>query len=122
MILPMQYPICTWFIFRHYCYILKEWCAHNHTHFTHSVVVEADNVRLYHTLENSREYHAEDPQYLELVPESAPVVEALLHAYPKYITIENLPLEEESEKVSGVFLVFGSDSTKYLSMIDRLFY
>ncbi|XP_042856758.1 ribosomal oxygenase 1-like [Penaeus japonicus] len=66
------------------------------------VVVEADNVRLYHTLENSREYHAEDPQYLELVPESAPVVEALLHAYPKYITIENLPLEEESEKMAVV--------------------
>lgn len=60
-------------------------------------------MRLYHTLENSREYHAEEPQFLEIVPESAPVVEALIHAYPKYITIENLPLEEESEKVSGNF-------------------
>ncbi|XP_037799483.1 ribosomal oxygenase 1-like isoform X2 [Penaeus monodon] len=66
------------------------------------VVVEADNVRLYHTLENSREYHAEEPQFLEIVPESAPVVEALIHAYPKYITIENLPLEEESEKMAVV--------------------
>ncbi|ROT84728.1 putative bifunctional lysine-specific demethylase and histidyl-hydroxylase NO66-like [Penaeus vannamei] len=66
------------------------------------VVVEADNVRLYHTLENSREYHAEEPQYLEIVPESAPVVEALIHAYPQYITIENLPLEEETEKMAVV--------------------
>ena len=67
------------------------------------LLVEDEEIRIYHSLENSREYHQEEPQYLELAVEHGPGVEALIRAYPNYIAIENLPLETLEEKVSFIF-------------------
>lgn len=64
------------------------------------MVAEEESVNLYHCLENTREYHEEDPQFLEISLEQAPAIEALLQAYPNYIAIENLPLADDTEKVS----------------------
>ncbi|XP_045617936.1 ribosomal oxygenase 1 [Procambarus clarkii] len=64
------------------------------------VVAEEENVNVYHCLENTREYHQEQPQFIELAPETAPAIEALIHAYPKYITVECLPLNDETEKMA----------------------
>ncbi|XP_068217942.1 ribosomal oxygenase 1 [Palaemon carinicauda] len=64
------------------------------------VAEEADKVHIYHCLENSREYHKEEPQFLEITPEVAPAVEALIHTYPSYIAIESLPLATEEEKMA----------------------
>lgn len=64
------------------------------------VVAEQEVVRVYHTLENSREYHATEPQFVELSPEHAPAVECLVDQYPNFITIEELPLETEEEKMA----------------------
>ncbi|CAL4139169.1 unnamed protein product, partial [Meganyctiphanes norvegica] len=64
------------------------------------VVAEEDFVKVYHTLENSREYHAEDSKFLEVSPEHAPAVECLIDQYPNYITIEDLPLETQDEKMA----------------------
>ncbi|XP_066974293.1 ribosomal oxygenase 1 [Macrobrachium rosenbergii] len=63
------------------------------------LVAEEEKVHIYHCLENSREYHREEPQFLEVAPESAPAVEALIHTYPHYIAIESLPLKDEEEKM-----------------------
>ncbi|KAK4296408.1 hypothetical protein Pmani_031096 [Petrolisthes manimaculis] len=64
------------------------------------VVAEGEGVNLYHCLENTREYHQEEPQFLELALEQAPAVEALVQAYPNYIAIENLPLADDTEKMN----------------------
>ena len=63
------------------------------------LAVEDEKVHIYHTLENSREYHKEEPQFLEIDPESAIAVETLIHLYPAYIPIESLPMKDEGEKV-----------------------
>lgn len=54
------------------------------------LVVEADTVFLYYSVENSRQYHEVDEQYLEIDCGLAPAVEALIEAYPKYIKAEDL--------------------------------
>ncbi|KAB7500471.1 Bifunctional lysine-specific demethylase and histidyl-hydroxylase NO66 [Armadillidium nasatum] len=63
------------------------------------LLVENDSVRLFHSLENSREYHEEEPKFIEISPEIAPGIEKLLHSYPKYITIEDLPLDSLEDKM-----------------------
>ena len=42
------------------------------------LVMEEAQIRLYHSIENSREYHEFDPQYIELRPEIAPCVDFLI--------------------------------------------
>ena len=63
-------------------------------------------MRLYHSLENSAEYHAEDPKFLEVTPEEAGCIETLLHEYPKFIPIDDLPLEIDAEKVGLLLASF----------------
>lgn len=41
---------------------------------------------------------------MEIGADLAPAVEHLLHAYPAYVTIEDLPLSELDEKVENYFL------------------
>ena len=72
------------------------------------MVAEEDGVKIYHCLENTREYHQEEPQFFEMSHEHAPAVEALIHTYPKYITVENLPVEGDDEKVSLTLLLLGT--------------
>jgi lysine-specific demethylase/histidyl-hydroxylase NO66 len=64
------------------------------------LVTEEDNVRLYHTVDNSLEYHGEEPQYLEISFELAPAVEHLICSYPEFIKVSELPLDSEEQKVS----------------------
>lgn len=64
------------------------------------MVAEEDGVKIYHCLENSREYHQEEPQFFEMSHEHAPAVEALIHTYPKYIKVETLPVEGDDEKMT----------------------
>ncbi|XP_076054844.1 bifunctional lysine-specific demethylase and histidyl-hydroxylase NO66 [Oratosquilla oratoria] len=64
------------------------------------IVADEEVVKVYHTLENSREYHAEEPQYVEMSVEHAPAVEMLLHSYPDYLSIEELPLDNEEDKMT----------------------
>lgn len=64
------------------------------------MVAEEDGVKIFHCLENTREYHQEEPQFFEMSHEHAPAVEALIHTYPKYITVETLPVEGDDEKMT----------------------
>lgn len=56
-------------------------------------------MRLFYSVENSREYHKEDPKYLEIEECVAPAIEALIYKYPNYIPIEDLPLSNLEEQV-----------------------
>ncbi|KAG0410333.1 hypothetical protein HPB47_012545 [Ixodes persulcatus] len=70
------------------------------------LVVEEDSVRLYHSLDNSRVYQERDPQWVELDAERAPAVEALLHAYPGYLRIQELPLQGPTECMELASLLY----------------
>ncbi|KAK7104186.1 ribosomal oxygenase 1-like [Littorina saxatilis] len=63
------------------------------------MLTEEDEVRIYHTLENSRVYHGSDPQYIEISSEMAPAVEYLIDVYPEYVPIDGLPLDTLQEKL-----------------------
>lgn len=63
------------------------------------VVNEDDTIRIYYSVNNSREYHAEEPQYLEIDADLAPAVEALISHYPEYLAVEEFPIEDTAAKV-----------------------
>ncbi|XP_046577340.1 bifunctional lysine-specific demethylase and histidyl-hydroxylase NO66-like [Haliotis rubra] len=63
------------------------------------LVTEEDQVRIYHCLENSRVYHGNEPQFIEILAEAAPAVEYLIHAYPEYIAIDSLPLDNLQDRI-----------------------
>lgn len=87
------------------------------------LVMEEDAVRLYHTMENSREYHEYEAQFIEIGAELAPAIEFLLHEYPSYVRVDELPLETLDNKLDianllydkGLVMVIepGSDSSDY---------
>ena len=50
--------------------------------------------RLYHCVENTREYHEAEPQFIEIEAEHAEVVENLIQAYPSYLSLEMLQTKD----------------------------
>lgn len=64
------------------------------------LVAEEESVHIYHCMENSREYHRDEPQFLEVSMENAPAIETLIHTYPSYVPIESLPLQDDGEKMT----------------------
>ena len=50
--------------------------------------------RLYHCVGYSREFHELEPQYIEIDPEHAEVIENLIQAYPNYLSLEMLQTKE----------------------------
>ncbi|XP_034257102.1 ribosomal oxygenase 1-like [Thrips palmi] len=60
---------------------------------------EPDCVKLYHSMENSLEYHGEDIQWIEIPVHFAPAVEHLILSYPKFTPIYELPLENDADKI-----------------------
>uniref|UniRef100_A0A2P2I0X5 Bifunctional lysine-specific demethylase and histidyl-hydroxylase n=2 Tax=Hirondellea gigas TaxID=1518452 RepID=A0A2P2I0X5_9CRUS len=52
----------------------------------------SDEYRLYHSIGNSREYEGREEQFLVLDKKHLPAVHHLLHCYPSYISVEDLPL------------------------------
>lgn len=56
-------------------------------------------LRIYHSLENSKEYHAEEPQYLIVDFSMLPSLRHLTSAYPDFTEVSSLPHEDEDAKV-----------------------
>ena len=52
-------------------------------------------------MDNTREYHqiGEEPQFFEIEVETVPCIKSLINAYPNYITVEELPIEDLAEKM-----------------------
>ncbi|XP_054706568.1 ribosomal oxygenase 1-like [Uloborus diversus] len=68
------------------------------------MVFEEDSVRLYHTLANSKEYKENEIKYVEADETLIPAVQFLLHSFPNYIEVADLPLETDNDK-----LLFAND-------------
>lgn len=71
-----------------------------------SLVVEGEEVRLYHSMDNSRRYHGREPQWFELDEEQAGAVEDLLRTYPNYLAVEALPLALPSRRLELASLLY----------------
>ncbi|KAJ8309443.1 hypothetical protein KUTeg_014317 [Tegillarca granosa] len=54
---------------------------------THVKIIRKGVIRIYHSLDNVRLFHATEPQYLEIAAELAPAVEYLLHSYPEFVSL-----------------------------------
>ena len=66
------------------------------------LVTEEDQIRIYYCVENTREYEEIDLQNLEVDADTVPGIEALIKSYPKYIKVEDLPIQELDLKMKVV--------------------
>ncbi|CAG9787611.1 unnamed protein product [Diatraea saccharalis] len=62
-------------------------------------MVSEEKIRLYYYVENSLEYHGNDLPFLEIEEELAPAIETLITSYPEYVSVENLDVPNESDKL-----------------------
>merc|ERR1719510_32618 len=62
-------------------------------HCLRLVVEDETSIKIYHCVENSREYQEIEPQSLDIDSELAPAIEALIQEYPRYMTVESLPVQ-----------------------------
>lgn len=63
------------------------------------MVAEEDAIRIYYSIENSKIYHGSEPQFLEIDESMAPAVETLINMYPEFVTVEQLDIENDSDKL-----------------------
>jgi hypothetical protein len=61
---------------------------------------EEDLIKVYHCVENTREYQALEPRFFVINSYEVDAMEDLIHNYPRYTEIGNLPLDSDKEKVS----------------------
>ncbi|XP_014357030.2 bifunctional lysine-specific demethylase and histidyl-hydroxylase NO66 [Papilio machaon] len=62
-------------------------------------MVSEDSIKIYYYTENSLEYHGHELSFLEIDEELAPAVETLITTYPEYVSIENLDVPNDSDKM-----------------------
>lgn len=61
--------------------------------------MEEETVRMYYYVGNSKEYHGNELQYLEVDEHLAPGIETLITSYPDYVSVENLDVPLDSDKL-----------------------
>lgn len=59
-----------------------------------------DELRVYYSSENSKEYHGYEANFLDIDPTDAPAIEVLVKAYPTFITPSQLQLEDDERNLS----------------------
>lgn len=64
------------------------------------LVRHGDEIRVYYSSENSKEYHGFEENFLEIEPSDAPAVEVLIKAYPTFITPDQLQLEDDDRNLT----------------------
>lgn len=62
-------------------------------------MVSEDKIRLYYYAENSLEYHGSELSFLEIEEDFAPAVETLITTYPEYVSVENLDMPNDTDKL-----------------------
>uniref|UniRef100_A0A8C5MYQ6 Bifunctional lysine-specific demethylase and histidyl-hydroxylase n=1 Tax=Leptobrachium leishanense TaxID=445787 RepID=A0A8C5MYQ6_9ANUR len=67
---------------------------------------ERDSCLMYYSTENSRVYHKEEPKSMEVDCEHVDAIEYLLHSYPKYVIVQDLPCRTLDEKISVATILF----------------
>ncbi|KAH8279532.1 hypothetical protein KR044_011911, partial [Drosophila immigrans] len=63
------------------------------------LIVEGTALRLYYYVDNALEYCKFDANYMEIQPEEAPAVEALIKAYPEYTPVRKLPISSRDRRI-----------------------
>lgn len=66
------------------------------------VIENGDKFMIYYYVQNSLERHGREQQFFEIEQELAAAVENLIEAYPEYISVESLELDEDSTKLEFV--------------------
>ncbi|KAG4070614.1 hypothetical protein HA402_013534 [Bradysia odoriphaga] len=64
------------------------------------MVRHEDEIRVYYSSENSKEYHGFEENFLDIDPADAPAVEVLIKAYPTFITPDQLQLDDDDRNLS----------------------
>lgn len=62
-------------------------------------MVSEDKIKLYYYAENSLEYHGNELSFLEIEEDFAPAVETLITTYPEYVSVENLDIPNDTDKL-----------------------
>ncbi|XP_007521816.2 ribosomal oxygenase 1 [Erinaceus europaeus] len=70
------------------------------------LVGEGGHLFLYHTVENSRVYHLEEPKFLEIDPQLADAVEHLLRSYPEFVRVGDLPCDSAEDQLSLATMLY----------------
>lgn len=69
------------------------------------MLAEDETIRLYYHMDNSKEYHNQEPNFLEIEAEDAPLVELLIQKYPQYVKVEKLFVCKEDSKQRTIAVV-----------------
>lgn len=70
------------------------------------LVGEGGQLFLYHTVENSRVYHLEEPKCLEIYPQQADAMEFLLRSYPEFVRVGDLPCDSVEDQLSLATMLY----------------
>ncbi|XP_012059678.1 PREDICTED: bifunctional lysine-specific demethylase and histidyl-hydroxylase NO66 [Atta cephalotes] len=66
-------------------------------------LIKEDKVyKIYYSTENSKEYHEYEPQYLEIDKEFVPAIKQIIEAYPDFISVKDLKIEDVDTKIQVV--------------------
>ncbi|KAF5302388.1 hypothetical protein FQA39_LY10427 [Lamprigera yunnana] len=63
---------------------------------------EKENLRIYYNTDNGKYYHAEEPQFLVIDKSFGDTIKHLIHNYPSFIKIKDLPLKNDTDKIQIV--------------------
>lgn len=66
------------------------------------IMMENDAVWVFYATENLRTYRKRDPMCFEIQADQAENVEALIHAYPKFVKIDDLPAGTQEDKLTTI--------------------
>lgn len=62
-------------------------------------LIKEDTYRVYYSTENSKEYHEYEAQFLDIGEEYVPGIKQIITSYPDFISVKELPIETDDEKV-----------------------
>jgi len=65
-------------------------------------LVREEEIRVYYSTENTREYHEAEEQWLEIDEDLAPAVDHLISCYPAWTKVEELPVEDLESRMRVV--------------------
>eukprot|EP00088_Acartia_fossae_P053775 TRINITY_DN6138_c0_g1_i1.p1 TRINITY_DN6138_c0_g1~~TRINITY_DN6138_c0_g1_i1.p1 ORF type:complete len:508 (+),score=61.53 TRINITY_DN6138_c0_g1_i1:35-1558(+) len=66
------------------------------------LVQEGEEIKVYYSTENTREYHEAEEQWLELDSDLAPGVDHLITTYPQWTKVEDLPIDDLESRMRVV--------------------
>ncbi|CAL9692691.1 unnamed protein product [Knipowitschia caucasica] len=67
---------------------------------------DGDVVSLYYTTNNSRVYHKDELKSLEVQVENTDAIEYIIHSYPKFVSVESVPMDSTEDKIALVESLF----------------